>query len=199
MEIIFSKNKIELKKELNNLDKFVIDFISILNKLNIEYVLVSGYVSILFGRRRSSEDIDLFIEKINFDKFSELWDILNKQFECLNSKDIKDSYYNYLTENCAIRFSRKNEFIPNMEVKFPKNDLDIWTLKNKKEVILNNKKIFISPMELQIPFKIFLGSEKDIEDARYLYNIFKNKIDINLLKEFNRKLNIEDLFNKYLR
>ena len=199
MEIIFSKNKIELKKELNNLDKFVIDFISILNKLNIEYVLVSGYVSILFGRNRSSEDIDLFIEKINFDKFSELWDILNKQFECLNSKDIKDSYYNYLTENCAIRFSRKNEFIPNMEVKFPKNDLDIWTLKNKKEVILNNKKIFISPMELQIPFKIFLGSEKDIEDARYLYNIFKNKIDINLLKEFNRKLNIEDLFNKYLR
>ena len=159
------------------------------------YLQKSGSPKIIYSTR---EPIS-FEKEINFDKFSELWDILNKQFECLNSKDIKDSYYNYLTENCAIRFSRKNEFIPNMEVKFPKNDLDIWTLKNKKEVILNNKKIFISPMELQIPFKIFLGSEKDIEDARYLYNIFKNKIDINLLKEFNRKLNIEDLFNKYLR
>lgn len=86
-----------------------------------------------------------------------------------------------------------------MEVKFPKNELDIWTLKNKKKVILNNEILFISPLELQIPFKLFLGSEKDIEDARYLYRLFKDKLNTGLLKEFNRKFNIEGLFNKYLK
>lgn len=86
-----------------------------------------------------------------------------------------------------------------MEVKFPKNELDIWTLENKKKVILNNEILFISPLELQIPFKLFLGSEKDIEDARYLYRLFKDKLNTGLLKEFNRKFNIEGLFNKYLK
>ena len=59
MELKFSGNKIVFEKELNKLDKFVIDFTSILNKLDIRYVIVSGYVAILFGRNRSSEDIDI--------------------------------------------------------------------------------------------------------------------------------------------
>tara|TARA_Y100000310_G_C20334513_1_gene646830 strand:- start:70 stop:669 length:600 start_codon:yes stop_codon:yes gene_type:complete len=199
MNIKFSRDKIELKKELNNLDKFTLDFTSILNKLNINYVIISGYVSIIFGRNRASEDIDIFIEKLNLKKFKELWNELYKQFECLNNEDLKVAYKEYLLNNIALRFSKKKNYIPNMELKFPKNELDIWTIENKKKVILNNKILFISPLELQIPFKLFLGSEKDIEDAKYLYRLFKDKININLLKEFNRKLNIEALFNKYLR
>jgi len=65
--------------------------------------------------------------------------------------------------------------------------------------LINRETIFISKIEVQIPFKLFLGSEKDIEDARYLYEIFKDKIDENLMQEFNRKLNIGDLFDKYIK
>ena len=52
MEIGFSKNKIEFKKELNALDRLTIQFTSIINGLKIKHVLVSGYVAILFGRSR---------------------------------------------------------------------------------------------------------------------------------------------------
>ena len=58
MDIKYS-DKIEFEKELNNLDKFTIAFTQILNESKINYALVSGYVSILFGRNRASEDIDL--------------------------------------------------------------------------------------------------------------------------------------------
>jgi len=44
-----------------------------------------------------------------------------------------------------------------------------------------------------------LGSQKDIEDARFLYNLFKENLDMPLLKEFNQKLKIEEVFNDYLR
>jgi len=67
-----------------------------------------------------------------------------------------------------------------------------------KKVLLNNHEIFIFPLELQIPFKLYLGSEKDIEDAKYLYNLFKNNIDTKVLNEFIQKLKTEELFKRYL-
>lgn len=199
MKLKYTTKRIELEKELNALDAFVIDFTTILNRLNINYVIVSGYVSILFGRNRTSEDIDLILEKMNLEKFKSLWNELSKEFECIITDNVNLAYKDYLNMNNAIRFSRKENFIPNIEIKFPKSELDTWTLSNKKEVLLNNHLLFISPFELQIPFKLVLGSEKDIEDAKYLYNIFKSHLNMHSLSKFNRKLNIEGLFNRYLK
>ncbi len=198
MEFKYNKN-ITLNKELNALDKFVLDFTNILNKLKIKYVLISGYVSILFGRSRSSEDIDIFIEKINYEKFKELWSKLYRKFECITTEDTKEAYKDYLDDNLAIRFSYKDKYIPNMEIKFPKLEVERWCLDNSKKVILNKKILFVSPIELQIPFKLFLGSEKDVEDAKHLYKIFKDKLDLKLLNGFNRKLKVVDVFNKYIK
>ncbi len=199
MQFKYSEAGIELEKELNSLDSFVIDFTKILNEHKIKYVVISGYVSILFGRNRSSEDIDLILEKLSFEKFHKLWKSLEKEFDCIITSNAKEAYDDYLNQSHAIRFAIKNEFIPNMEIKFLKTELDLWTLHNRKKVLLNKNKLFISPMELQIPFKLFLGSEKDIEDAKYLYNIFKGNLDAGLLHEFKRKLNIVQMFNKYLK
>ena len=199
MEIEIEQECIKIDKQLNSLDRFVIDFSEILNKLNIKYVFVSGYVSIIFGRNRSSEDIDLIIEKIDLQKFSALWNELVKKFECIITEDKKDAYEEYLLNNHSIRFSEKGKFVPNMEVKFPKTELDLWSLKNSVKTFLNNNLIFISKIELQIPFKLFLGSDKDFEDAKFLYEIFKEKIDNNLLNEFNEKLKTKQIFTKICR
>ena len=193
------KNTIKLDKELNELDNLTIDFTSILSKAKIRYTIISGYVAVVFGRNRASEDIDIFMERINEEKFSDLWKGLEKNFECINSEDPKEIFNDFLREGSAIRFARKGRFIPNIEVKFPKTEVDIWGIKNRKKLILNNNEIYISPLESQIPFKLFLGSEKDIEDAKYLYNVFKDKLDKSLLDQFIRNLNIDDLFRKYLK
>ena len=62
---------IVIDKELNLLDKFVITFVDILEKYT-DYVIVSGYVSILLGRTRATEDIDLLIPALNIEKVKEL-------------------------------------------------------------------------------------------------------------------------------
>lgn len=201
MEIEYS-DKIKFEKVLNKLDKFVIDFTRILNELKIDYVLVSEYVSILFGRNRSSEDIDLIIEKIDFGRFKELWGRLYEKFECLNTDNISEAYNEYLLNNISIRFAVKTIYVPNMEVKFPHielNDLDMVSLREKKEVVLNSNTFYISPIELQIAFKVFLGSKKDIEDALFLYKLFKNQLNMELIKEFGRKLKIIGLLDRYIR
>lgn len=146
MEIKYSKNKIELEKELNALDKLAIKISTILNKQDIKHVIVSGYICILFGRSRSSENIDIIIEKIGPEKFEKLWkETKNKELHCINAQKPKEAYNEYLTTGVAIRLSKKDEFIPNIEMKFPKNELDAWTLKQRKQVLLNSHKLFIPP------------------------------------------------------
>ena len=59
MEYDAEKKKINLnEKYIDKLDKFTIDFVNILTKYS-DYVIVSGYVSILLGRTRASEDVDV--------------------------------------------------------------------------------------------------------------------------------------------
>ena len=193
------KNTIKLDKELNELDKITIGFTARLNKAKIKYTIISGYVAVVFGRNRASEDVDIFIEKIDGKKFSDLWKELEKEFECINSEDKEEVFNDFLKAGSAVRFARKDRFIPNIEVKFPKTEIDVWGIKNRKKLILNNSEMFINPLESQIPFKLFLGSEKDIEDAKYLYNIFKDNLDMDLLEQFSRNLNIEASFRKYVK
>ena len=184
MDIDYKKDKISLKKELNALDALTLEFCSLLNELNIKYVVISGYVAILFGRSRASEDIDIIAEKVSKETFRKLWASAAEKFECINTSVCEDAFSEYLEEGSAIRFSRKGQFIPNVEFKFQKNEVDRWS---------------ISSLELQISFKLYLGTEKDIEDAKHLYEVFKDKLNPALIAEFNRKFKVEDAFNRYLK
>ncbi|MBU3967938.1 MAG: hypothetical protein KKG76_11305 [Euryarchaeota archaeon] len=175
MEIEFKEDKIIFDRELSLLDSFVLSFAEHLQTNNINYVIISGYVAILFGRSRMSEDVDIFIENISFEKFLKFW------------------YHQ------AIRIAKKGNFIPNIELKFVKNDLDRYSLDHRKHVKIADRSLYLSPLELQIPYKLFLGSEKDIEDARFLFKLFKDNLNIVLLKMFLTKLKISDNYaNKYL-
>ena len=192
MEILFRKNEIKLEKEENLLDKFVLEFTEILNTCKIKYVIVSGYVAILFGRSRISEDVDILIEHISFENFLKFWSEINKNYECLNTGNSYEAYNDYLENHHAIRIAKKGSFIPNIELKFVKNDLDRYSLENRRHIKLADRSLYISPLELQIPYKLFLGSEKDIEDARFLFKLFKDNLNIVLLKMFLTKLKISD-------
>ena len=184
MKFLDSKT-IRLDRELSELDKFVLNFIKILEK-HVDYVIISGYVSILFGRARGTEDVDVFIRPINKNKVINLYkELIKKGYWCLNSDD-EEEIYDYLTNGLAVRFAIKNETIPNFEVKFV-NKIGIEALDNSITVIIKKGNLKISPIEMQIAFKrYYLKSDKDLEDARHLESIFKGKIDLNKIKEYKQ-------------
>jgi len=179
------QGKIILKKELNNLDKLVIAFISILKNYS-EYVIVSGYVSILFGRSRISEDIDILIPKMNLEKFSRLYNNLKEKFWCINVDD-KDELFDMLEKGHSIRFARKDKVIPNMEIRFIKNIIDNEALKERIKIEIGKNTLFVSPIELQIAYKErVLGSPKDNEDALHLREVFKDSIKKEKIKYYEQ-------------
>lgn len=189
------KKTIRLDKVENQLDKFVLDFLKILER-HTKYVIVSGYVAILFGRNRASEDVDVFVDK--FDDFSNFAsDVKANGFWFLNTDDINE-LFSMIKGGLAIRVAKKDTVEPNFEIKLAKKSLDFYSMENRIKVLLANTELFIAPIELSIAFKLFLSSEKDIEDARFLFGLFKDKLDMANLNYFLDKLEVRKLFERHL-
>lgn len=184
MNIQHTPNGILLtNKALSELDIFVLDFLKILEAYT-DYVIVSGYVTILFGRARGTEDIDTIIEKMDRKTFERFFnDLTERNYWFLNSDDRND-LFDMLNENLAVRIAKSNEIIPNIELKFAKDYFDNFSIRNSIKVWIDDHKIEISPIELQIAYKLYLSGDKDIEDAIYLYEIFKDRINKKTLKNF---------------
>jgi len=190
MEFI-DKNTIKLDKVENELDKLVMDFLGILKK-HTKYVIVSGYVAILFGRARATEDIDIFTEKLDLEQFKAFFKELgNNSYYCLNSNSPEDMH-NHLEEGPALRFAKKNTIIPNFEVKFAKTALNKEALNNPLKIILPSCEILISRIEQQIAFKkYFLKSDKDLEDAVHLEKMFEGRLDNSLIEQYRKVIEHE--------
>jgi len=185
----YSQTEIVFDKELNRLDKFVLDFIKLLGE--IKYVVVSGYVAILFGRTRATEDIDLIIQDISRSKFEELAKrVWEKGYWFINGDNI-ETLYAILREEQSLRIAKKGEWLPNMEIKFARDEIDEFCLTARVKVTFSGESIYISPIELQIAYKLKLGSDKDIEDALHLFQLFKKYLSAESLLHFIRLLKVE--------
>jgi hypothetical protein len=168
-------------KYLTLLDQFVLEFIRILEPVT-PYVIVSGYVAILFGRSRGTEDVDILIPHLEKKFFEELHEALtNGGYEFLNAEDT-DGLYDMLSCRMGIRIAKNDQFIPNIELKFLKDEVDRCVIRDRVVVNLPDANVFISPIDIQIAYKLYLGSEKDIEDALYLWEIFKEDLREDNLK-----------------
>jgi len=189
VELIFRDHEIWMKGKIKTeLDRFVFDFVKI---LDVRYVVVSGYVVILFGRSRGTEDIDVLTERFEPAKFEEIFDKLVKNgYYFLNSDD-PEKLYEMLDDGLAVRIAKINTVIPNIELKFVRSEIDRFSLENRLKVVIDDESIYIPPPEVQIPYKLYLGSVRDIEDAVYLWEIFKDYINTYTLHHYMKKLGVE--------
>ena len=183
-----NKNTIELEKEINELDNLVFRFINILKKY-ADYVVISGYVAILLGRSRTTEDVDVFIKEIDKNSFDKFYKELQANgFWCLNSEDANE-IFDYLENGLAARFALENTTIPNFEVKIARKPLDKESFTDRITAVTKTGSIFISSIERQVAFKrYYLKSEKDIEDAKYMEEIFKENLDIQKINKYKNLL-----------
>jgi len=192
MEYSRKDKTIILNRELSKLDEFVLKFCKNLK----DYVVVSGYISIIFGRSRATEDVDLLVRLKDKKEFFDIWNKLKTaEFECINTSSPDEAFE--MLQEFAIRFSEKGKPIPNMEFKTIKTREGEYSFENKITLQLGNSSIFISPIEMQIAYKLMLGkngNRKDIEDAKHLYELFKDKINNKELNNLIDRLNVSEEF-----
>ena len=183
-----------MKREVSDktiLDEFVEDFVKVVER-HCNYIVVSGFVAIAHGRSRGTEDIDMILEKLSLKDFDKLHvDLLKNGFECMQSGDAK-VIYDYLINVTSVRYVREGEFLPEMEIKFAKDEIDYYQLATKVKLPLSGLDIWFSSIEMNIAFKEeYLKSDKDLEDARHLRIIYKDKFseeEVNKIKKDIRRV-----------
>ncbi|MBI4147612.1 hypothetical protein HY494_03090 [Candidatus Woesearchaeota archaeon] len=164
-------------KDRNILDRFCEEFCVVVEKY-CKYIVVSGFLAIASGRTRGTEDIDMIIERLSFDKFKLLFNDLTKTgFVCMQSSHAEE-VYSYLKDNISVRFTWKNKELPEMEIKFAKDLLDEYQLKNRVRLDLTGLDIWFSNVNVNIAFKEeLLKSPKDLEDARHLRIVYAEQVN----------------------
>ena len=173
------------------LDKFVEDFSEVVER-RAKYIVCSGFVAIAHGRARGTEDIDMIVEEMSKDEFILLHNDLKKAgFVCIQSDDAEKIYDEYLKKGNGVRYVYKSEgyFPPEMEVKFPKDLLDEEQIRERMKLPLTDLDVYFASIESNIAFKEeFLGAEKDIEDAKHLRIVYKEKFDEGKVENIKDKI-----------
>lgn len=179
-------------RELNDLDNLALRFSKILDELDIDHVFVSGYVAILTGRSRATEDIDVLLEQVDEATVSRLVDRLTDDGLWGPAMPL-ESMHEMLSEGGNIWVARADEMIPHLEVKFVEDEFDRASLENRHTARITGAggKLPIGPLELQIAYKLYLGAQKDFEDAIHLYTLFEESLSTPRLESWVQKLDVE--------
>ena len=182
-------------RDPNRLDELAMDFSRSLSDLGIGHVFVAGYVAILSGRSRSTEDIDVFIERCPASRIDELVEDLEADGYWRPAMPLSETYGN-LSSGTNIWVAPDGEMSPHLEVKFPSDEFDDASLANTVDAHVGGHTIPIGPLELQIPYKLSLGGRTDLEDAAHLYTLFGETLSRAQIEVWVERLDVEDRYER---
>lgn len=194
-----SDDTLTISRELSELDKDVLEFTQVLDDCNVEYVIVSGYIAILTGRSRSTEDIDVILESLTESEIEELVSELKRRGYWGMSMPL-DQMYSMLSQGDRLRIAEEDEIYPNFETWFVSKDVEREALSNSLTVMFDEGQINISPLELQIAYKLRLAqgagslTGKDFEDALHLYLTFEERFNREQLETYVEAFGVEDYY-----
>ena len=193
-----------ISRELSKLDKDVLAFTNILDSCDIDYVIVSGYVAILTGRSRSTEDIDIILEELSETETEQLVAELKNRGYWGMAMPLAEMY-SMLNDGDRIRIAKEDEMYPNFETWFVSTDVEREALSNPLAVKFDEGQISVSPIELQLAYKLRLAQAagslggKDFEDALHLYITFEERLNREQLEEYVKELGVKRYYAELRR
>ncbi|KDS90822.1 hypothetical protein FK85_09620 [Halorubrum saccharovorum] len=182
-------------REPNRLDELAVGFSAILSRLDIDHVFVAGYVAILAGRSRSTEDIDVFVERCSAERIDDLVAELEREGYWGPAMPLSEMYGN-LSNETNIWIAPDGEMTPHLEVKFPSDEFDDASLANAVDAHVGGNTVPIGPLELQIAYKLSLGGRTDLEDAAHLYTVFGETLSRDRLETWVERLGVEERYER---
>lgn len=187
----FEEDAVSIEKEPSELDELVLDVTGILDDLDVAYAVVSGYVAVLLGRSRATEDVDVITEPFSEATAEDLAGRLREAGYWGSAMPL-DSVHEMLSDDSIVRIAEDGHRVPNVELKFATDEYDRTSLANTVAIRLNDRELRAGELELQIAYKLYLGSQKDFEDAVYLYELTEPTLNTQKLESYATDLGVEE-------
>lgn len=191
----FRAGEVVVDKPPNDLDRLVLDVAAILEAVGVRYAVVSGYVVVLFGRARATEDIDVIAERIDERTAEELATALQDAGYWGPAMPL-EQLYETLTDDLPVRIAEAEHRVPNVELKFERDEFDRASLDEAITVRLPDGSLRVGSLELQVAYKLGMGAQKDFEDALYLYEVAGPNLNSAELEAYVRRLGVEDDYER---
>lgn len=179
----------------NALDDLAIAFSQFLSERDIDHVFVAGYVAILTGRARATDDIDVLIEPLSESDADALVADLRDAGYWGPAMPL-DAMYENLSEGTNIWVAPDDQVTPHLEVKFVHDEFDTASLENPVNAHIGDATLPIGQLELQIAYKLYLGGQKDLEDAAHLFVLFGESLRQPTLEGWVERLGVTDQYER---
>lgn len=184
-----------VERDPNELDDLAIEFTAILDDLEISHVYVAGYTAVLTGRPRSTQDVDALLDPQDESSIDQLVTALENAGMWGPAMPLEDTY-EMLSEGDNIWIAPEEQVVPHIEATFAVDEPDRYAIRNALTAHIGEERIPIGPFELQIAYKLFLGTQQDFEDAVHLYTLFEPTLRITELERWVEKLDVEAAYER---
>ncbi|MFB6143309.1 MAG: hypothetical protein ABEJ30_08230 [Halorientalis sp.] len=191
----FTDGGIRLEKEPNALDALIFDVSDVLESNGLNYAVVSGYVIVLLGRARATEDIDVLVEPFDEETADAVAEGLRAAGYWGPAMPLDDLHAT-LADGLPVRIAEEGHRVPNVELKFPSDEFDRTSLEERTTVRFPNRTLAIGPLELQIAYKLSMGAQKDLEDALYLYEVAEGTLNTTELEAYVERLDVRERYER---
>lgn len=189
--VTLSDGDLVVERPPNELDELAIDFSRLLSQRSIDHVFIAGYLAILTGRARVTDDIDVLIESLAESKVEELVAALDEAGYWEPAMALEEMHGN-LDAGTNIWVAPEGQMTPHLEVKTPTDEYDYASLDNAIDAHIDDATIPVGELELQIAYKLSLGAQKDYEDAAHLYTMFRETLRHPRLEMWVEKLAVTE-------
>jgi hypothetical protein len=190
--------RLVVERSPNDLDELAIEFSSLLADLGIEHVFISGYVAILAGRSRATQDIDVLIERLDEATIDHLVERLHAEGYWGAAMPL-DEMYSMLSNGDNSWVAPDGQVIPHLEVKFVDDEFDRASLEHSLTAKIGDAVLPIGPLELQIAYKLSLGDKTSFEDAVHLYTLLGESLRQSELEHWVTRMAVEDDYERLKR
>lgn len=186
---------LSVERQPTELDRLALDVSDILSDLDVSHAAVAGYVAVLAGRSRATEDIDVIVEPLSEGRADAVSDALADAGLWGSAMPLSD-LHGMLSDGSNIRVARDSTVVPNVELKYATDEFDRASIEQAITARIGDRSLPVGPLELQIAYKLRLDTRTDFEDAVHLYTMFEESLRTGALEEWVEKLGVETQYDR---
>jgi len=117
--VTLQDRELVVERSPNELDELAIAFSTVLSRLDVDHAFIAGYLAILTGRARATDDIDVLIERLSEEEVDRLVEELDAE-DYWGPVMSLDGMYGTLSSGTNISVAPDGQMPPHLEVCFPR-------------------------------------------------------------------------------